>query len=190
MSADDVLVRRCLNGEPAATRELVNRFHGEVYALCQRVLGHRQDAEDVVQDVFLRVFRSLGRWDPARPLRPWVLGITMNRCRTALGTRRRRPETADFLHETPDPRPEDDSREAAHEIRMAVDGLREDYRGVFILFHERGQSYEEIAAVIGRPVGTVKTWLHRARLEVLDRLRVRGLVPQEPAARPNPTVQE
>jgi RNA polymerase sigma factor (sigma-70 family) len=179
VSADAELVRRCLKGESAATRELVERFQGEVFALCVRILIHRQDAEDVMQDVFLRVFRSLEKWDSARPLRPWVLGITVNRCRTALSTRKRRPETADFLHETPDHRPEDDSREAAREIRLAVDGLRDDYREVFILFHEQGQSYEEISEVVGRPVGTVKTWLHRARLVVLDHLRSRGLVPND-----------
>ena len=62
------------------------------------------------------------------------------------------------------------------EIRAAVDALRAEYREVFVLFHEHGHAYEEIAEVVGRPVGTVKTWLHRARLEVLDRLRRRGMV--------------
>ena len=69
--------------------------------------------------------------------------------------------------------------EMAREIRAAVDALREEYREVFVLFHEQGQAYEEIAEAVGRPVGTVKTWLHRARLEILDRLRSRGLVSEE-----------
>lgn len=184
MSADAALVRRCLDGEGAAARELVTRFEGEVFALCKRILVHRQDAEDVVQEVFLRVFRGLRTWDPGRPLKPWVMGIAVNRCRTALGTRTRRPEPVDYLGETPDPRPADDSREAAREIAAAVDGLRAEYRTVFVLFHEHGQSYEDIAAAVGRPVGTVKTWLHRARLEVLDHLRARGLGPDEPAPPP------
>ena len=55
--------------------------------------------------------------------------------------------------------------------------LDEDTRAVFVLFHEQGQAYEEIAEAIERPVGTVKTWLHRARVELLERLRSRGLVP-------------
>jgi RNA polymerase sigma-70 factor (ECF subfamily) len=94
---------------------------------------------------------------------------------------------ADYLHEVPDPRPENDSAELSREIRAAVDALRVDYRTVFVLFHEQGQAYEEIAAVIGRPVGTVKTWLHRARLELLDRLRSRGLVPDDPLPTETPT---
>lgn len=184
--SDAALVRRCMAGDPAAARELVERFQADVYGLCARLLGHRHDAEDVTQEVFLRVFRSLGRWDAARPLRPWVLGITVNRCRTAIGRRAKGPELADFLHETPDHRPGDDAAELTREIRSAVDALRPDYQTVFVLFHEHGQSYEEIAGVIGRPVGTVKTWLHRARVELLDRLRSRGLVTNDPANVPTP----
>jgi RNA polymerase sigma-70 factor (ECF subfamily) len=181
VSADAALVTRCLNGDSAAPRELVERFQSDVLAVCRRLLAHLHDAEDVAQEVFLRVFRSLNRWDSSRPLRPWVLGIAVNRCRTAIGKRGKGPELADYLHEAPDRKPSDDSAEMAREIRTAVDALRDEYREVFVLFHEHGRPYEEIAEVIGRPVGTVKTWLHRARLEILDRLRSRGLVPHEPA---------
>ena len=80
MSADDaLLVRRCLRGEAAAVQALVERFQAEVFGLCVRLLHHRQDAEDVTQEVFLRIFRSLRRWDSSRPLRPWIMGITVNR---------------------------------------------------------------------------------------------------------------
>ena len=184
MTADAALVRRCLTGDPAACRDLVERFQGDVFAVCYRLLAHAHDAEDVTQEVFLRAFRSLKRWDSTRPLRPWLLGIAVNRCRTWVGRRGKGPELADYLHEAPDHRPADDSAELRTEIRVAVDALRDEYREVFVLFHEEGQSYEEVAAVMDRPVGTVKTWLHRARLEVLERLRSRGLVPDEPAAEP------
>jgi len=179
VSADAALVKRCLSGEAAATRELVERFQNDVLAVCRRLLAHLHDAEDVAQEVFLRVFRSLSRWDNDRPLRPWVLGIAVNRCRTWIGKRAKAPALADYLDESPDCKPADDSAEMVREIRAAVDALREEYREVFVLFHEQGQPYEEIAEAVGRPVGTVKTWLHRARLEVLDRLRSRGLMPEE-----------
>jgi RNA polymerase sigma factor (sigma-70 family) len=181
VTADAALVRRCLEGDPNACRELVERFQADIQAVCRRLLSHTHDAEDVTQEVFLRVFRSLRGWDATRPLKPWVLGITINRCRTWVGRRARNPELADFLHETPDHRPSDDSSELRTVIRLAVDELRHDYREVFVLFHESGQSYEEISQAIDRPVGTVKTWLHRARVQLLDRLRNLGLVPDEPA---------
>ena len=183
MSADETaLVRRCLRGDAEAIRILVDRFQGEVYGLCVRLLNHRHDAEDVTQEVFLRIFRSLRKWDQTRPLRPWIMGITVNRCRTWMAQRSRRPELADYLHEAVAAPPADDSAELAGEIQAALQELRQEYRSVFVLFHEHGQPYEEIALALDRPVGTIKTWLHRARLEILDRLQRRGMIAEVPHA--------
>ena len=177
MSDDRDLARRCLSGDAAATRELVERFQHEIYGLCARLLRHHQDSEDVAQEVFLRIFRSLGSWDSARPLRPWVLTITVNRCRTWLAKRPKRPELIDYLAEMPGKDAPAHDGELAAEVAAAVEELRDDYREVFVLFHETGRSYEEIAEVVGRPVGTVKTWLHRARAIILERLNTMGLLP-------------
>jgi RNA polymerase sigma factor (sigma-70 family) len=170
------LVQRCLRGNADAMQAMVDRFQTDVYGLCVRLLSHRHDAEDVTQEVFLRVFRSLRRWDPTRPLKPWIMSIAINRCRTWLSQRSRRPELADYLQDTAASRPADDSAELVHEIEAALAELRPEYRTVFVLFHEHNQPYEEIAEAMDRPVGTVKTWLHRARLEVLERLRRRGML--------------
>src|SRR5438128_5479567 len=125
MSADEAaLVKRCLRGDAEAIHTLVERFESDVYGLCVRLLRHRHDAEDVTQEVFLRVFRSLRRWDSARPLRPWIMGIAVNRCRTCVSRRGKGPELADYLHETPVHRPQDDTAELHREIRVAVDDLR------------------------------------------------------------------
>lgn len=176
LAEDAILVRRCLKGDETAIQALVDRYHSDVFGLCVRLMHHRQDAEDVAQEVFLRIFRSLKRWDSSRPFKPWVMGITVNRCRTWLVQRARRPELADYLHETAGTRPEDDSSELVREIQEAIRELRVEYRSVFVMYHERGLPYEEIADAMEKPVGTVKTWLHRARLEVLDRLKRRGMV--------------
>lgn len=178
MSADDsALVRRCLDGRDDALRDLVKRFQSEVYGLCVRMLRQHQDAEDVTQEVFIRIFRSLHKWDPERPLKPWVMGITINRCRTWLSQKHRRPEPVNYLEESAGRPDEGDSTELVSEIQSALHQLRPDFRVVFVMFHEQGQSYEEISIAMDRPVGTIKTWLHRARLEVLDQLRRRGMLP-------------
>ena len=175
-SEEAVLVRRCLRGDAEAIQTLVDRFQAEVFGLCVRLLSHRHDAEDVTQEVFLRVFRSLRRWDAKRPLKPWIMGIAVNRCRTWMAQRARRPDLVDYLHDTAMSPAPDDSAELVSEIQAALGELRLEYRSVFVLFHEHGQPYEEIAEALDRPVGTIKTWLHRARLEVLERLRRRGMI--------------
>jgi RNA polymerase sigma-70 factor (ECF subfamily) len=115
------------------------------------------------------------------------MGITVNRCRTWLAQRVRRPELADYLQETAAGPAADDTAELLSEIQAALSELRPDYRSVFVLFHEQGQAYEDIAAVLERPIGTIKTWLHRARLEVLDRLQRRGMVADIAPAEPSPS---
>jgi RNA polymerase sigma-70 factor (ECF subfamily) len=155
----------------------VQQYQADVYGLCLRLVGDRHEAEDVAQEVFLRVFRSLHRWDPKRPLRPWILAIAVNRCRTLLVQRRRRPEPVPDLSLVPSrPDPGADA-ELLREIGLAVQGLRPEYRIAFVMFHEQGRPYEFIAQALSRPVGTIKTWLHRARLAILERLKRRGMLP-------------
>jgi RNA polymerase sigma factor (sigma-70 family) len=177
VSAEEAaLVRRCLRGEHQAVQTLVDQFQADVFGLCVRILSHRHDAEDVTQEVFLRIFRSLRRWDATRPLKPWIMGIAVNRCRTWMARRARRPELHDYLQDISAAPAADDSAELLSEIQSALRDLRPEYREVFVLFHEQGQPYEDIALALARPVGTIKTWLHRARLEVLERLQRRGMI--------------
>jgi RNA polymerase sigma factor (sigma-70 family) len=182
VSADSELVRLCLRGQPEAMRELVARFEADVYALCFGMLRQHQDAEDVAQEVFLRVFRSLKSWDSARPLKPWVLTIAVNRCRTAMLKRSKLPKLTEFLADAPARPADSPAGELTEALSTAITALRSDYREVFLLYHEQALPYEEIAEIVDRPVGTIKTWLHRARLQVLAELQRLGLAPKDSVA--------
>ena len=173
---DRALVSALRDGDPRAPVWLIERFQGVVFGLCLRMMAHRQDAEDVVQETFLRALRAIHRFDRERPLRPWLLGIAANRCRTSLSKRLRRPILRDEEFQVVDPRSSlGDPDDLAGEIERALGRLRPDYRVVFTLFHEQGLAYDEIGLVLGRPVGTVKTWLHRARGEMAEYLSRRDV---------------
>jgi len=175
---DRALVEALRRGDPAAPRELVETHQDALFGLCLRMMGHRHDAEDVMQEAFVRALRGVGGFDGGRPLRPWLLGIAANRCRTALARRSRRPiASGDAAERAVDPRPPGgDPDDLAGELARALGRLRPDYRLVFTLYHEQALPYDEIAAALARPVGTVKTWLHRARTELAADLSRRGVM--------------
>ncbi len=143
------------------------------------MMRHRQDAEDVAQEALVRAIRHLHTWDTSRSIMPWLMTITANRCRTALSKRKRIPVSADYPIESSGDgvTGEDEASrgEMAEEISRALDELRDEYRECFILFYQQELGCAEISEVLGCPTGTVKTWLHRARQELAERLRRRGI---------------
>lgn len=168
---------RCLNGDQSAMLELVRQFHGQVFGLCLRMLGHRQDAEDAAQETFVRALRSLASWDDQRDFEPWLLAIAGNRCRTMLSARGRRFRGEALIEEAlPDPRSATIAvGDWAEEIERGLATLRGEHRLAFELFHHRELSYQEIGEIMDCPVGTVKTWVHRARKELMAWLRRREI---------------
>jgi len=176
--SEALLIERCLAGDNLAVREFVGRFQGLVLGVSLRILAHRQDAEDVSQETLVRALRSLSRFDQQRPLQPWILRIAVNRCRTALSLRRNRDLAAELAHQVAD-RPPASDHELAEELELALGILREQYRISFVLYHHQQLSLPEIAEICNCPVGTVKTWLHRARRQLAVHLAERGLGPRE-----------
>jgi RNA polymerase sigma-70 factor (ECF subfamily) len=170
------LVQQCLAGDQRAMLALVERFEGAVYGLCYRMLGQRQDAEDMAQETFVRALRSLAQWDPERPFMPWLLAIAGNRCRSCMAVRMRRPTSTPLVEQLPDREPDGaPARQLAEEVNLALEEIRPEYREAFLLFHEQELSYAEIGAALGCPLGTVKTWVHRARRELIAALQHRGV---------------
>ena len=148
-----------------------------LFSLAYRMLGQRQDAEDMAQETFARALRSLRQWDAEREFLPWLLAIAGNRCRTCLSQRMRRPHTTPLVEQLPDRQPASEpARNLAEELQRALVRLREEYRLAFLLFHQQELSYAEIGAALDCPLGTVKTWVHRARRELIEMLRQRGAI--------------
>ena len=172
------LIDRCLAGDQAAMLALVEHYQQRVFALCYRMLGQRQDAEDAAQETFVRALRSLGRWDRERAFEPWLLAIAGNRCRSLLAVRQRRPALAVLTEGTCADRSPDlqAARNLAEEVQLALSDIRPEHREAFLLFHEHELAYDDIAAALGRPLGTIKTWIRRARRELVDRLLRREVV--------------
>lgn len=175
--SDAELAVRCRRGDQIAMRALVDRFQGAVFGLCLRMLSHREDAEDVAQEVFHRTFRSLAGWDPSRPLKPWILMIAANRCRTFLQNRTRIPSSVEFAAERAESVDPPSREELAEEVQLGLETLREEYRMVISLFYQQELGIAEIADVMGCATGTVKTWLHRARRELTEHFQKRGVGP-------------
>jgi RNA polymerase sigma-70 factor, ECF subfamily len=170
------LVDRCLAGEQAAIAELIERFRTPVFGLAYRMLGHRHDAEDVSQESFVRAIRSLKNWDCSRALLPWLLAIVGNRCKTLMASRRRHPQHLESLDQISDGKPDPNGQHLAEEVQLALVGLRGEYRQAFLLFHDQQMSYDEIARTMAKPLGTIKTWVHRARRDLVKHLQARGVV--------------
>jgi len=177
--SDDLreLVRQSIDGDQSAMQAIVARYEGQVFGLCYRMLGHRQDAEDAAQETFVRVLKSLHRWDAARDFEPWLLAIAGNRCRTALSTRQRKPAPQTLVTEVPETHGENGDADClAEEIHLALQNVKPQYRQAFILFQEQELSYQEIADAMSCPIGTIKTWVHRVRKELVQRLRRREVI--------------
>lgn len=177
------LVTRCLTGNQGAMLQLVQQCWGQVFGLALRMLGNRQDAEDICQETFSRVLRSLHKWDPTRDFHPWLLAIAGNRCRTMLSNRKRQRRPESLVEDVAESRSES-ADELQEELTGAIATLRAEYREAFCLFHEQELSYEQIAEVMQVPLGTIKTWVHRARKEIVTHLRQRGVFSEDRHAVP------
>ncbi|WP_218933785.1 RNA polymerase sigma factor [Rubripirellula lacrimiformis] len=165
------LVEQFFACDEQAFDKLVGRHHSLVFRVCLRMLGHRQDAEDATQETFSRMARYLSRWDQRRPLEPWLVTIAGNRCRSLIAGKQRRhvfPLADDPA--TTSAAEQQNADQLAEEVGLALAQLPAEQRMAFELFHQQSMGYADIAAKMGRPVGTIKTWVHRTRNHLIESL--------------------
>jgi len=168
---DGDLVAMTLRGHPDAFATLVERYDRAVYHLAYRTLRDVEEARDTTQEAFFKAFRSLRTFKPGAKFSTWIFAIAYHACCDRLS--RRKHYTGDELPERADAGPGPEAQvialDEASRLRAAIEALPEKYRTVITLFHLQGKQYEEIASVLGLPMGTVKTHLFRAK-EHLRRL--------------------
>ena len=162
---DGQLVAIALGGNPEAFATLVERYDRAVYHLAYRTLHDVEEAKDTAQEAFFKAYRSLRTFKQGAKFYTWNFAITYHACCDRLNRRKRYsneelPERAD---PSPGPEREAIAMDEARRLRQAIDALPEKYRTVITLYHLQGRQYEEIAEVLGLPMGTVKTHLFRAK---------------------------
>ncbi|MEN6310038.1 MAG: sigma-70 family RNA polymerase sigma factor [Acidobacteriota bacterium] len=170
---DAVLIRKAQEGDVDAFESLVKEYQQMIYALCRRLTGAHQSADDLAQETFIKAYFALSRFDARWPFYPWLRRIAVNASLNYLKARRRERPFEDGAAErraAGDSRPAGERPEEKYEraefeerFRRAVESLPGEQKSVFVLRFYEGLSYEEIAKALGVPHGTVMSRLNRAR---------------------------
>jgi RNA polymerase sigma-70 factor (ECF subfamily) len=177
VSADERrLIAESRNGDTAAFGALVRRYQDRLYNTAYRLVGNAEDAQDVVQEAFLSAYQSLGSFKGDSLFFTWLYRIAVN---TAISLKRKQRAVLRLGGPGAEPLdPSDLSRpghaleqaELGQRVQQALARLSPEHRAVLVLKEMEGQKYEEIAEVLGVPIGTVRSRLHRARLELRELL--------------------
>lgn len=172
--SDTELVQRCLDGENEAFEQMVDRYKRLVYSVAMNMFKDKEEVYDVSQEVFLKIYKSLDKYNSEYKLSTWIVRITTNHCLDIL--RKKRPQTisldkvAELSRKKDTPEERYINKEGKKELRDAVDSLPEKYKLLIVLYHRQGLSYDEIVKVTGEPMSIVKNRLYRARQMLKDML--------------------
>lgn len=179
MKEDSALIQETLQGSPVAFGRLVEKYQDRLYNTMLHFVGDAEETMDVVQEAFVHAYLNLKSFQGESAFYTWLYRIAFNIAATY--HRRKKPvQSIDRLYaetgqESPDPghspvhRVEQEER--SQKVRQAIAMLSEDHRAVLVLRDLDGYTYEEIAQILGIPIGTVRSRLHRARLELRDKLK-------------------
>jgi RNA polymerase sigma-70 factor (ECF subfamily) len=180
-NSDQELIQRCLSGRQEAFGLLVERYQHRLYHSLVHMLGSKTDAQDVSQDAFVHALEKLATFRGQSAFYSWLFRIAMNAAVSSRRKTRRMSTSVEAARERAGVEPEDhrQSAEPSHAldvsdrqrlVRQALGELPEEFRTVLVLKEMDGMPYEQIAEVCACPVGTVRSRLHRARLELRGKL--------------------
>lgn len=189
---DRTLAQRAGRGDQEAFAQLVERYTGLVYSLAVQRVGNHHDAEDVAQTVFLKAWKALPGFRGDAAFSTWLYRMTANAATDLLRQRGRRetplslddPDLPQTAHPGPGPVERAQEAERREALADAVDALPEQARAILLLRELEGLSYEEIAAALDLPMGTVRSRLARARKALAKTLRDQGNLWDETASKP------
>lgn len=179
-TAEENLLVRHREGDPGAFRALVTRYRAPVYGYLVRCGVAEADRDDLFQEIFLRIHRSSGRYDAARPLHPWIFTVVANAVRSY--HKKRHVASAVFAeateHEPKDRAPDGEHvatvRQSVARLELELDRLTPVQREVLLLAAFENVPQKDIAEALGIPLNTVKTHLRRARLRLIEALAGRA----------------
>ncbi|MBI2615746.1 MAG: sigma-70 family RNA polymerase sigma factor [Gemmatimonadetes bacterium] len=186
-ATDQEVVQRARGGQESAYRELLHRYQGPVFSLIYRMVRDRELAEDLAQEAFVKALNALDSYRPEFKFSSWMFKIANNAAIDHLRRRqldtlsldgapgattpRQMEETSIQLSDKGEtPLQAVEARELGSAIEQAIGKLRPEYRACIILRHIEDRPYEEIAEILDLPLGTVKTYIHRARAELKEML--------------------
>ena len=182
----DALIERCLQGDQLAWDAIVRQYWRRVFNVAYKFVGRHDEAEDLTQDIFLKVFKSLATFDRRANFQTWLISVSRNLCIDHYRSVRRERETIDRDISADDLTPASsdagpllqlERSDLARQLRRALDELPDTLKTAVILRDIQELSYQEIADRLSLPEGTVKSRINRGRLELARQIRRLGPLP-------------
>ena len=171
---DYELIGECLAGKQEAFSELITRYKKLIYSVVYNMINDKQEINDISQEVFIRIYKALDRYNPEFKFSTWSVKIASNYCLDVLRKRKVDfvpiEEMTDIASNTATPEASYISKERKLLIRKVVLELPDKYRIPIVLYHQNGLSYEEMSEILNEPMSIIKNRLYRARLILRERL--------------------
>jgi len=169
MEVSDIdLIKECLDGKQESFATLVTRYKRFVYSIVYKYFKDVDDINDISQEAFLKIYKSMGQYNPEYKFSTWIAKITVNLCLDVLRKKKMHfvpmEEVEMVLKDNNTPETAYVERERTLQVQSAINKLPEKYKEVVLLYHEDGASYKEISEILNQPLSIIKNRLHRARL--------------------------